>query len=159
VEIVDSLYSIAKNYNTSVNELISLNNLKSTNLSIGQKLLVPESFNSSISLPTYVNYTVKRGDNLYSIANTYNTTVDTIKKDNSLSTNLLTIGQVLKIRTTSDSFEIEDECYGEDYVQVINTPPSTQNYTVKRGDSLYKIASLYNTSVNTIMSLNNFYVN
>ena len=36
----DSLYSIAKKFNTTVNDLISKNNLKSTNLSIGQILKI-----------------------------------------------------------------------------------------------------------------------
>ena len=39
----------------------------------------------------------KKGDNLYSIAKKYNTTVDEIKINNNLKSNLLNIGQVLVI--------------------------------------------------------------
>ena len=88
----DSLYSIAKKYNTTVNNLISLNNLKNTNLSINQVLKVP-----SVMMDTTIIYKVKSGDNLYSIARKFNTTVDSIKKKNNLSNNLLSIGQELKI--------------------------------------------------------------
>ena len=45
----------------------------------------------------YVTYTVKKGDSLYSIAKAYNTSVDKIKMLNNLSSNLLSIGDVLKI--------------------------------------------------------------
>ena len=58
----DSLYSIARAYNTSVNDIISLNNLKSTSLSIGQVIRIPEKYTppDDMVIPTYVNYTVKR---------------------------------------------------------------------------------------------------
>ena len=42
-------------------------------------------------------YTVKKGDTLYSIANAYNTTVDNIKNKNNLTSNTLSIGQILLI--------------------------------------------------------------
>ena len=42
-----------------------------------------------------MTYTVKKGDNLYSVARKYNTTVDAIKKKNNLKSNLLSIGQIL----------------------------------------------------------------
>ena len=147
----DSLYKIANVYGTTVDQIVKLNNLKNTNLSIGQKLLIPENYPvGDVNLPEYINYTVKRGDTLYKIATSNNVSVDTIKQDNALTSNNLTIGQNLKIRVT-DSNVIE-ECYGEDYTPLTD---SAITYTVKRGDSLYSIANKYNTSVNSIMSLNN----
>ena len=150
----DSLYSIAKKYDTTVDEIIKINNLKTNALSIGQQLKLPENYTKEdeMILPNYINYTVKRGDNLYSIAKLYNTTPDIIIKDNSLSNNNLSIGQNLKIRVTKDS-EIIEECFGEDYI-----PPTTEEtrlYTVKKGDSLYTIARNYNTTIDKIKNLNN----
>lgn len=154
----DSLYSIANLYDTSVNTLKSLNNLTSNNLSIGQKLLVPEKYSTPSNVPNYTNYTVKKGDSLYSIAKNFNVSIDTIIKDNSLNSNNLSVGQNLKIRTSTPSIGVvEDECFGIEY-----TPPSTIstiNYTVKKGDSLYKIANLYNTSVSELIRLNNLTTN
>jgi len=152
----DSLYSIAKKYDTTVNELISINKLKNTNLSIGQKLQIPETYNNenSITLPNYINYTVKKGDTLYSIAKKYNVTPDTIIKDNSLQSNTLSIGQNLKIRTTT---QIVEECFGEEYI-----PPkeeTTITYIVKKGDNLYSIAKKYNTTVDSIKNKNNLKTN
>ena len=87
----DSLYSIANKYNTTVNEIESLNNLTSNNLSIGQQLKIPTNASGNI------NYTVQKGDNLYSIAKKYNTTVNEIKRKNNLTSNNLSIGQQLII--------------------------------------------------------------
>ena len=152
----DSLYSIAQKYNTTVSEIINLNNLKNANLTIGQTLRIPETYTkeNEMSLPNYINYTVQKGDNLYSIAKNYNIDIDTLIKDNALTNNTLAIGQNLKIRVTGDSpIEIE-ECIGTDY-----TPPeetiNTTTYTVKSGDNLYSIANKYNTSITAIKNLNN----
>ena len=132
----DSLYSIARKYNTTVDEIKRLNNLSSNALSIGQVLKIPsssESSNTGSNTGTTNTYVVKSGDSLYSIARKYNTTVDEIKKLNNLSSNLLNIGQVLKIPSGS----------------------STNTYVVKNGDNLYSIARKYNTTVDEIKRLNN----
>lgn len=105
----DSLYSIAKKYGMNVNDLITLNNLNSSLLSIGQQLRIIASKDNVIPIgsscygegyvePTFVTYVVKRGDNLYDIARKYNVSIDSIVKLNNLSSNNLSIGQVLKIK-------------------------------------------------------------
>lgn len=105
----DSLYSIAKKYGISVDDLIKINNLKSNVLSIGQHLKIPYRSDNIISIgsscygegynePTYITYVVKSGDNLYTIAKKYNVSVDSIKKLNNLTSNNLSIGQILKIK-------------------------------------------------------------
>ena len=147
----DSLYNIAKKYNTTVKDIIDLNNLKTTNLSIGQQIRIPEKYNEEVTIPTYINYTVVKGDTLYNIAKKFNVSVDEIINDNNIKNNNLSIGQNLKIKTDSSSLIVE-ECFGEEY-----DPPSninTFNYTVVSGDSLYKIANRFNTSVSEIINLN-----
>ena len=125
----DTLYSIAKKYNTTVDEIKKLNNLKSDNLSIGMELKIKEEPSST----NYIDYVVKSGDNLYSIAKKNNNTVDEIKKLNGLTSNLLNIGMTLKIP-----------------IQIGNYI----NYTIKSGDNLYSIAKKYNTTVDEIKKLN-----
>lgn len=88
----DNLYKIAQQNNTTVGELMTLNNLSTTALSIGQILKLPVAFD------TQEFYIVKSGDSLYKIAQQYNTTVDELIKLNDLSSNLLSIGQKIKIR-------------------------------------------------------------
>lgn len=78
----DSLYKISRKYNTTVDEIVKLNNLKTTSLSIGQVLRIPEMYTpeDQMIMPEYINYTVKKGDNLYSIARNYNIDINTLKK-------------------------------------------------------------------------------
>lgn len=135
----DTLYSISRQYNTTVDAIKNLNNLSTNELSIGQSLKIP-----GIILPTpgeepqkIIIYIVQKGDSLYGIAKRYNTTVDEIKKLNNLTNNLLSIGQILKIP--------------EEIVEPIS-PNVT--YIVKKGDSLYNIARQYNTTVENIKTLN-----
>ncbi len=127
----DSLYSIAKKFNTTVDELKRLNNLSSTLLNIGQVLIVPS--NDLIPEENYKIYTVVAGDSLYRIALKNNTTVDEIKKINNLTSDTLSIGQQLKLPGDN----------------------SVKEYIVVSGDSLYSIARKFNTTVDEIKSLNN----
>ncbi len=138
----DTLYKIASQYNTTVDILKKINNLSSNILSIGQKIKLPstEIINIPASLETY---TVKSGDTLYSIAKKFDTTVDKIKSQNSLSADALTVGQVLKIPS----------------VISVTKPSKTNVYTVEPGDTLYSLAREFNTTVNNLKSLNNLITN
>lgn len=122
----DTLWSIAKNNGLTVDELKKLNNLTSNKLSIGQKLKLSSD---TISEDSYV---VKGGDTLYAISKKYGITVDELKKYNNLTSNSLSVGQVLKIPGNVSN-----------------------NYIVKSGDTLYSIAKKNNVSVNELMSINN----
>lgn len=130
----DSLYSIAKKYGITMQEIMDFNNLGSTILTVGQVLKIPVAYEEEIPSTSEVTYTVKSGDNLYSIAKKYNVTVSDLMNYNNLTSNLLSIGQVIRIPS--------------------NTSSSTA-YTVKNGDTLYSIARKYNTSVDSIKTKNN----
>ena len=80
-------------------ELKRINNLTSNILSIGQVLKLPsEKASNEEQLENTINYTVQKGDSLYSIAKKYNITVDKLKQLNNLTSNLLSIGQILIVR-------------------------------------------------------------
>lgn len=180
----DSLWKIANKYNTTVEKLKSANNLKTNTLSVGQKLVIPSI---SVSPEVSDTYIVQKGDSLWSIANKFNMTVSELKNLNNLTNNLLSIGQVLKIKDSSnngkttytvqkgDSLWVIANKYGitteelKSYNnltsnllsigQVLKIPQgktSTENiYKVKKGDSLWTIANRYNTTVEKIKVLNN----
>ena len=180
----DSLWKIASKYNTTVEKLKSANNLKTNTLSVGQKLVIPSI---SVSPEVSDTYIVQKGDSLWSIANKFNMTVSELKNLNNLTNNLLSIGQVLKIKDSSnngkttytvqkgDSLWVIANKYGitteelKSYNnltsnllsigQVLKIPQgktSTENiYTVKKGDSLWTISNRYNTTVEKIKVLNN----
>ena len=132
----DSLYQIAKKFNTTVDEIKRINNLKTNTLSIGQKLKIPVIKEPSTA-PATDTYIVQKGDSLYQIAKKFNTTVDEIKRINNLKTNTLSIGQKLKIKEIKDS------------------SISTDIYIVQKGDSLYQIAKKFNTTIEKLKELNN----
>ena len=150
----DTLYSIAQRYKTTVKDIQNLNYLKTINLEVGQNLRIPEIYTSEANnLPNYIDYIVKKGDSLYSIARNNNLTIDTLMRDNNLNNTILSIGQTLKIRVYSDEIEVIEECYGPDYIP--KESENSKNYTVKKGDTLYSIAREFNTSETVIMNLNN----
>ncbi len=127
----DTLYAIARRYNTTVDALKALNNLSSNIINIGETLKIPTNNNDA----NYLTYTIKRGDTLYDIAKSYDTTVNAIKSLNNLTSDILSIGQVLKIPKNEEV----------NYI----------TYIVMKNDTLYSIARRYNTTVNAIKSLNN----
>ena len=108
VEKGDTLYSISRKTGVSVSDLIIINGLDSTVLQIGQVLNLKSSIGDipigsscmgrGYMYTNYITHTVKKGDNLYSIGRMYGVSVDSIKKLNNLTSNLLSIGQVLKIK-------------------------------------------------------------
>lgn len=151
VEAGDSLYEIAKKYDTTADLIKEYNGLESNDLSIGQELRIPCYIedNDNSDLPEYVNYTVEAGDNLYDIAEKFGTTVDKIKKDNDLKSNTLTVGTVLIIDDKKKISSIE-ECYGLDF-----DVPLSSTYVVQSGDSLYSIAKKFGTTADKIKQLNN----
>lgn len=86
----DTLYSIAKEFNTSVDILKEINNLSNNLLSVGQKLFIP--------VVEEMTYVVKKSDTLYSIARNFNISVDELKRLNNLTNNTLSIGQILIVK-------------------------------------------------------------
>lgn len=132
----DSLWSIAKKYGLSVDELKRINNLTNNLLSVGQTLRVTGIADTNNDI-----YVVQLGDTLYGIASRYGIDVTQLKNYNNLSSNVLSIGQQLYIPT------------GQIVSDVISTDYDT--YTVVSGDNLFNIASKYGTSVSELKDINN----
>ena len=130
----DTLWSVAKMHNMTVSNLKQINNLTSDLLTIGQVLKLNDSnINNNVNMND-TTYVVKFGDTLWKIANMYNTTVEELMRLNDMSSDLLSIGQVLIVRK-QNSFSNE--------------------YIVKAGDSLWKIARENGVSVEDLKEANN----
>ena len=142
VQAGDTLFSIARRFQTTVEAIMALNNLTSTNLSIGQQLKIP-FFETEPEIPSATfTHTVVAGDTLFSLASRYGTTVNEIKRLNNLTSDVLSIGQQLQIPITAVTPPLPEI-------------PQTLTYTVVGGDSLWSIAQRFNTTVEEIMRLNN----
>jgi len=126
----DTLYKIARSFNTTIAQIKRDNNLYSDYLYVGQKLYINNSTNNVI-------YTVKAGDTLYKLAERYNTNVKEIRNLNNLYSDYLYIGQhlIIPVKNVQRQF----------------------TYYVQPGDTLYKIASRYGTTVQNIRASNNLY--
>lgn len=92
----DTLFSIAKKYGLTVEELKNLNNLKDDFLTVGQQLKVPNIRNLNLS-ENFVYHLVQEGETLYRISLKYGIPIEVIKKINNLQENIIIVGQVLKI--------------------------------------------------------------
>lgn len=136
VKAGETLWRVASLNNITVQNLMTYNNLTSSTIHIGQQLTL-----NAPSTQDTVMYTVKSGDSLSLIARTFNTTVTELKSINQLTSDLIRVGQTLKIPAAQT-------------VQPIQST-NTTTYTVKSKDTLTKIALAYHLTVSELKSLNN----
>jgi len=139
----ETLSEIAERYRTSVSAIARLTGLRSVNfIRPGQRLKIPVR-GSSISYaspPPLIKegekliYVVRRGDSLSKIARDYNTTIQKIKEDNSLTNNNLDVGQKIVIQS--------------------GKPEGATTYTVKSGDTPFEIARAFGMNLNTFLQIN-----
>ena len=153
VKAGDSLWGISQTYGTTVNNLKQINNLSSNVIYVGQVLKLKQQSNSTSNQTpqsTTDTYTVQSGDTLWGIANTHDTTVNNLKQINDLTSDTIYVGQVLKLKQQSTT-------------QQGSSQPSQSNssdfYTVKAGDSLWKIAMGNDLTVDHLKQMNNLTTN
>lgn len=159
----DTLAKIAAQFNTTVEDIVKLNNIDNPNLIFtGQLLLIPlEPIPTPSPSPTpepipTITYTVQPGDTLYKIAQKFGTSVDTLSKLNSIKDpDLIYPGQTLLIPVPTPSPSPTPTPTPTPSPSPSPTPIPTINYTVLPGDTLFKIAQKFNTTVGTLVSLNN----
>ena len=95
----DSIYTIAKKYGITQRSIRRTNNLRSSRLRIGQRLVLVIPPRANTQPPPGKNvHVVRRGETLFSIAKKYGTSVSKIRIINNLRTTRISIGQRLKIR-------------------------------------------------------------
>jgi peptidoglycan DL-endopeptidase LytF len=133
----DTLWSISKKYNATVDNIKRANQLTSDVLSINQRLIIPKAI-----------HTVAAGDYLTVLAKKYGTTVNAIKEANGLTTDETRIGQTLIIPTLIGGQSVDPNTIAP------STSTQVTKYTVVSGDSLYAIAKRFGTSVDALRSNN-----
>lgn len=159
----ETLYAISKQLNVSVAELQQWNNLSDNAISIGDELVyfaidadttqVVEPGTSLIEIaPPQQNtfYTVRSGDNLTKIAREHDMTVDELKELNSLSGDLISIGQQLSVRKLIDSVAPSASEFSEE-----SSPQgSFAVYTVKQGEYTNQLLERFKMTLPEIQELN-----
>ncbi len=91
----DTLWLISRRYGTTVDAIKRLNGLTGDMLYIGQVLRIPGTQTGG-----YQEYTVQAGDSLWLLSRRFGTTVETIMQLNGLTSDLIVVGQILKIPFT-----------------------------------------------------------
>lgn len=134
----DTLFSLARRFNTTVEAIVALNNLQDASyIKVGQVLKI-----AGTPGPTPgpgMEYVVQPGDTLFSIARRYNTTVEAIQHANGIVNPwYIRVGQKLVIPQGSPS-----------------SLPGGNTYVVQPGDTLYSIAARFGKNVWDIIVANN----
>ena len=138
----DNLWSLASKFDTEVKIIKEINYLKTDVLSIGSTLLIPLSKTESNKFIPYEMYIVSEGDTLWKIARKYNLEVRDLARMNSINENsYLYLGQQLTIGNKNIYRNIESK-------------KRTILYSVKQGDSLYKISELFDVTIKSIKDIN-----
>jgi LysM repeat protein len=145
VQSGDTLWKISYNNKLTTQELMQYNNLTSSTIYVGQELslLAPHSHGT---VPQITTYTVKSGDSLSLIAKNYNTTITDLKTLNNLTSDMIYIGQALKIPVGTQTTPIGP---------APTAPTTAKTYTVQSGDSLWRIATTNGLTVTQLKQYNN----
>ena len=148
----DNLTSIAKRHNVTISKLREWNNLKSSSIRVGQKLIVGIESNNNTLLPKNsvqnietAQHIVKKGETLSAISRKYNISVENLVRFNQLLDTLIVPGQRIWLQD------------GQASNNSTNSNKSSQSETrhvVKRGENLFRIAQDYKVSVDEIRSWN-----
>ena len=150
VESGDTLGRIAKKYNTSVNELVSLNNIADPNfIKIGQKLILPQQQiqNKPADLPTEEKenknvYRIKSGDTLGKIAKQYGTSVNTLASINNIKDpNLIIVNQELQL---PDNYREEVPLAKEEWVSTKKLEKDRRSLNQKADEDIITKSQLLN---------------
>jgi len=103
--------------------------------------------------PSFETYTVKKGDNLWTIAKRSNVSLNELYAVNGLdTTSILSIGQQLQIPVEGSTATVSAP--SADTYQPTSFNQGSTEYTVKRGDSLSRIANQFDTSIRAIKAAN-----
>lgn len=141
VESGETLFGIAEQYDVSVSQIKQWNNLSSNKLSVGQTLVIRKSAGDEGSATIH---TVQPKETLYSISRQYGVSINDIKQWNNLQDASISVGTELKIFPDQNPSTAS-----------ANQSGGQSTYTVKSGDSLFRIARLFDMTVQRLKEMNN----
>ncbi|KRM92228.1 C40 family peptidase [Liquorilactobacillus cacaonum] len=172
----DTVWGLSQKYGVSIKSIETLNNINENSHLIveNQSLTIPDSDSSASteSTSTTSNVSVVAGDSLWTIAQKYNTTVDSLRSLNGLSSSdtLIKAGQTLKVEGSSTDVDnsattataqnstttaaTSSATSSSSVASTVTVATNHVTYTVKSGDSLYTIAQAYGITVDSLRSSN-----
>lgn len=164
VEEGETLSQIAQRYRTTTSAIAQVNSLDTdARLQFGDKLIIPVTPGQGGRGPagasgSRIRYIVQRGDTVASIARDFDVTVAQVRKWNRLSSRTkLRPGRTLSILTDVSGASVaaaQPPRRSSGTATVSASEPIRVVHRVKKGDTLYTIATNYNTSINSIRDWN-----
>ncbi len=140
----DNLTEIAGTYDVDIADIKDWNDLESDKIMTGLKLKIYSDKKVTSSSKKSKTYTVKAGDNLTAIAEDNGVSIANIKDWNDLESDVIHEGQVLKLYSTKETTKKDSK----------KEKSKTTYHTVKKGETLGKIADKYDTSISDIKKWN-----
>jgi len=171
----DTLYSIAKKYNLTVDELKRINNLDSNKILIGQKIYLsakdhPEQYYvTKRDIPSSGYHLIQKGETLYRISKIYDIPIEKLMEFNQLTSYTIKAGEKLWLRSIGtstfttikpdyESPKIQEQHEQQNEKVAAKKPKKITKkpkyHVVKKGETLYRIASTYGLSIYELKSYN-----
>ena len=155
----ETSYGIAKKYNIDLNVFFEFNTSASKGLNRGEYVKIPilvKSDTSLLSSDSLSNqHVVVSGETLWSIAKKYGVEVDLIKTYNQLEDINLSIDQVILIpNIPADTANVVKPLVKHPPHPLLNSCDTIVIHKVRRKETLYGIANLYDVSLNSILKNN-----
>jgi len=160
----DNLSIVAKKHNVSVAEIKEWNGLTNASIQLGMSLQVAkiETNDKEIIAATTkienIEYIVKKGDNLGNIAKKFGSSLDDLKLWNNLQDNKIAIGNSLIVAKNEVTIESKPDQnnFNKNESLASASKSKSNDYLVKKGDSLYSISKKYpGVSISDIEKWNN----
>ncbi|MGE5485028.1 MAG: LysM peptidoglycan-binding domain-containing protein [Ignavibacteriales bacterium] len=150
----DTLYSIAREFGISVDDLIEANRgrVEPENLRVGQIICLPLAVPRPACAPGWTTYPVAAGDTFYSLARRFGVTVELLMQNNpGVNPEGLLIGQLICVPgATMPGVPVP----GVPAPGVGACPPGTFSYTIQQGDTFHSLARRFGTTVREIRQAN-----
>ncbi len=153
-----TLYSISKLYNTTVDEIIKFNPGCAEKLSIGQKLIIPSNSNAKAETKENRNgktHTIRKGETLYRLSKMYNVTTDELCAANpGLSINNFRTGEVIIIPTKEQIKEEDTAKLDIPQKEEEKLPVIVGTHKVQRKENIGSICEMYNITQEDLIKVN-----
>ncbi|NAE86632.1 muramidase-2 [Enterococcus hirae] len=173
----DSVWKIANDHGISMNQLIEWNNIKNNFVYPGQQLVVSKGSSSASgstsntstgntssntantgSTTSGSTYTVKAGESVWSVANKFGISMNHLIQWKNIKNNFIYPGQKLIVKGGSSSSNASTSTANNKNTASSNTSSTATGqatYTVKAGESVWRVANKYGISMNQLIEWNN----
>ncbi|MCM8786051.1 MAG: LysM peptidoglycan-binding domain-containing protein [Candidatus Omnitrophica bacterium] len=155
----ENLYTIARKYGKTTDELKKLNNLKSITIYPGQKIIVDKKEKQPV-VETKTNlekqyYNVQKGDNLYKISKKFGVSIAQLKKMNNLKSSTIHPGQkiIVGYKKIENEKSVKKEINPDEIQSIVNVSKKIY-YKISEGDTIESISEKFGIEPDKLLQAN-----